>query len=112
LPLAVSAHSEPEPDIAVVFGTPRDYAEHPTTALLVIEISDPALSFDRERKSTLYAVAGIQEYWIVNMVDSQVEVHRDPAAGQYQALKIVNPEGQLSPLAQPTASIRVSDLLP
>ena len=112
LPLSISDDSEPEPDIAIVPGTPRDYPEHPTTALLVIEISDTTLSFDRGRKSALYAESGIPEYWIVNLIDSQVEVHRDPAAGKYQTIKAVDPNEDVPSLAIPTASIRVADLLP
>ena len=112
LPLSVSDDSEPEPDIAVVPGTPRDYTEHPTTALLVVEISDTTLAFDRGRKSTLYAEAGIQEYWIVNLVDGQVEVYCDLADGKYQTVKALKHSEDLAPRAAPAASIRVADMLP
>ncbi|MEO8496883.1 MAG: Uma2 family endonuclease [Planctomycetota bacterium] len=112
LPLAPGNESEPEPDIAVVPGSPRDYPEHPTTALLVIEISDTTLSFDRGRKSALYAESGIPEYWIVNLVDGQVEVHRDPSAGKYHTIKVLDSDDTLSPLAAQAASIRVADMLP
>jgi len=112
LPLVLGDDSEPEPDIAVVAGSPRDYLEHPTTALLVIEISDTTLSFDRERKGELYAESGIQEYWIVNLVDGAVEVRRHPSAGKYQTVETFDPTDSLSPLATPTDSISVTDLLP
>jgi Uma2 family endonuclease len=73
--------SEPEPDVSVVQGSPDDYEEaHPTTAALVIEVSDTSLLYDRTFKQSLYAKAGIPEYWIVNLKDSQVEVYPEPAA--------------------------------
>src|SRR5262245_20020766 len=66
LPLALDPHSEPEPDITVVRGRPRDFRDHhPETALLVVEVADSSLAHDRRRKGSLYARAGIEEYWIV-----------------------------------------------
>jgi Uma2 family endonuclease len=53
----------------------------PTTALLVVEVADETLAFDRERKAGLYAKAGIPEYCIVNLADRALEVYRDPAGG-------------------------------
>jgi Uma2 family endonuclease len=73
--------SEPEPDVSIVLGSPDDHEEaHPTTAALVVEVSDTLLPYDRTFKQSLYAKAGIPEYWIVNLKDSQVEVYREPAA--------------------------------
>lgn len=80
-PLALADDSEPEPDIALVEGTLDDYADaHPTTARLVVEISDTTLAADRQVKSRVYARASIPEYWIVNLVDRQVEVYTEPGA--------------------------------
>jgi Uma2 family endonuclease len=79
LPLALDPDSEPEPDIAVVAGTPRDCLNsHPDSALLVIEVADANLDFDRERKAGIYAKAGIADCWIVNLVDRVVEIRRNP----------------------------------
>jgi len=79
LPLALGQYSEPEPDVAVVAGRPRDFVvDHPTSALLVVEIAEATLSFDRNTKASLYAAAGIPEYWIVNLVHRQLEMHREP----------------------------------
>ena len=83
LPLHLDDCSEPEPDLAVVPGSPRDYPNHPRTALLVVEISDTTLEFDRGRKREIYACAGIPEYWIVNLPDRRIEVHRLPIGGDY-----------------------------
>ena len=102
-------------------GNPRDYlgTGHPKTALLVIEVSDTTLPFDRNRKASLYAAAGIADYWIINLMDRQLEVLRQPIAdasaphgltyGQTQILK----SGEaIAPLAAPTSQIAVTDLLP
>ena len=59
-------------------GGPRDYTAHPTTALLIVEVSEATLSYDRRRKGSLYARAGIADYWIVNLNRSQLEVYRQP----------------------------------
>ena len=120
LPLALDPDSEPEPDVAVVSGSPRDYRyAHPTTALLVVEVSDTTLGLDRERKSGLYARAGIAEYWIVNLVDGILEVHRDPDSAPeaqcgwaYRTVQPLRAVDTVSPLAAPAARIRVGDLLP
>jgi Uma2 family endonuclease len=83
-PLAVSDESEPEPDVAVVRGSVRDYARlHPSTAVLVAEAANSSLRFDRTRKEPLYARAGIPEYWILNLIERVLEVCHDPdrAAG-------------------------------
>lgn len=120
LPLALDPDSEPEPDAAVVAGTPRDYRDaHPTTALLVVEVADTTLAFDRERKRSLYARAGIAEYWIVNLADRVLEVYRDPGpvpsaqyGRNYRVTQRLSASDSVSPLAAPRARITVSDLLP
>ncbi|MCI0636706.1 MAG: Uma2 family endonuclease, partial [Actinobacteria bacterium] len=84
LPLALGEASEPEPDLAVVPGVPRDYREsHPTTALLVVEVAETSLAFDRGGKQALYARAGIPEYWIVDLVEGTLEVFRSPGIQDY-----------------------------
>jgi Uma2 family endonuclease len=119
-PLAVSADSEPEPDLAVVPGRPRDYAgkKHPSTALLVIEISDSTLDYDRVDKASLYASAGIADYWIVNLIDRRLEVHRRPVADSearfgfsYSNIRIYSAGDKVNPLAV-TGEISASELLP
>lgn len=79
LPLIVDPDSEPEPDLAVVPGSPRDYVhDHPRTALLVVEVADSTIVKDRNYKTRIYAQAGIREYWIVNLADRCLEVYREP----------------------------------
>lgn len=119
MPLNLGTHSDPQPDIAVVRGTPRDYADHPTTALLVVEVSDTSLRYDRGRKASLYAKAGLAEYWIVDVANSQLEIYRQPKADQQQAFgfgyadkTILTSSDVARPLAAAQAQIKVADLLP
>jgi Uma2 family endonuclease len=113
MPLALGADSEPEPDLAVVPGDPRDHlASHPTSAVLVVEVSDTSLHHDRERKAGLYARAGVPDYWILMMASRQLEVLRDPKDGVYRSRTILRAGDTISPLARPDVSIAVSDLLP
>jgi Uma2 family endonuclease len=118
-PLTLGLASEPEPDVAVVLGSPREFSSHPTTALLVVEVSDTTLAYDRGRKASLYAQAGIADYWIVNLIDRQLEVYRDPAADSsqpygfgYGSKAILTTTEFVSPLAAPQARIGVADMLP
>lgn len=119
-PLALDEESEPEPDVAVVPGSFRDYVtSHPSRPVLVVEISESSLALDRDHKGSLYARAGITDYWIVNLVDHTLEVYRgpgpDPVASfgwRYRSVEMLRGEAAVSPLALPDASIRVSDLLP
>src|SRR5205823_3839971 len=111
---------QPQPDVAVVVGDPRDYAsKHPTTAVLLIEVSDSSLRQDRRVKAHRYTQVGIADYWIVNLVDRQLEIHRHPGPdpqrkGQYRYadLTIVPATGAATPLAAPGAVIAAADLLP
>jgi Uma2 family endonuclease len=112
-PLAPPPDSEPVPDVAVVSGCARDYSgAHPTSALLVVEIADSTLEYDRGRKAGVYARAGIQEYWIVNLIQRCLEVHRQPVGGIYGVIERLAPSDSLSPPAAPHAEISVADLLP
>ena len=113
LPLALGSLSEPEPDVAVVPGRIEDYRDaHPTTAALVVEVADSSLAHDQQVKAKLYASSDIPEYWIFNLVDNCVEVHRDPVQGTYRSRIVRGRQDSLTPLATPEASIPVSGLLP
>src|ERR1043166_4705708 len=79
-PIALDDASEPEPDVVVVPGTDLDYFDdHPARPVLVVEVAETSLYYDRGRKSSAYARAGLPDYWIVNLVDWQIEVYRRPA---------------------------------
>src|SRR6185295_11529026 len=83
MPLDLGDLSEPEPDLAVITGTPRDYTDaHPKTAVLIVEVSESSLDYDRVEKASLYAQAGISDYWVLNLLDRHLEVRRDPIPNQ------------------------------
>jgi Uma2 family endonuclease len=112
-PLAVDAADEPEPDVAVVRGGPRDHlAEHPHDAVLVVEVAESSLGYDRGEKAALYARAGFPDYWIINLVDRRVEVHRDPTPVGYRSIVSLAGEDEIAPLATPEVRLAVGALLP
>lgn len=114
MPLNVGRESDPEPDIAVTIEPAETYAKiHPTSAAIVIEVSDSSLDLDR-RKKALYASAGIEEYWIVNLLNRTLEVHRspDPASKRYRDEQILAQNQAIATVARPSVSIQVSELLP
>lgn len=118
LPLALSKQNEPLPDIAVVTGSVRDYSEaHPKSALLVVEIAETTLLYDRTTKAEIYAQAGISEYWILNLKERTVEAYRNPSKNgsrkYYYAEQTIYREDQfISPLAMPKAKLKVAEFLP
>jgi Uma2 family endonuclease len=113
MPLALGPDSEPEPDLAVVPGPPGCYgSSHPTSAALIVEVADSSVSHDRKRKASLYARAGVPEYWLMNLVEWHLEVFRDPVDGEYRSSKIFRPGYTVSPLSRPDAKIPVADLFP
>lgn len=99
-PIQLGQHDEPEPDIAIV--KDNNYADtHPTAedVILVIEVSDTTLSYDRSVKGELYAKHDICEYWIINLKDKQIEIYTQPKDGQYQETQITRGNRSLSPLS-------------
>ena len=109
LPIALSDDTEPEPDIALV--PPGDYeTEHPHTASLIIEVSDTTLK-DRA-KATVYASAGIGEYWIVNLAARTVEVHVSPDGDRYAEVRTLRAGDSLRPAALPDVTVAVAEILP
>ncbi len=118
-PLVLGLTIDPEPDVAVVRGAPGGSPDHPTSAEMVIEIADSSLAYDTTTKAELYATAGIQEYWVLDVDGRQLHVFRTPAtlpqglaATAYLSHTTHGPSETVSPLAAPTATVRVADLLP
>jgi Uma2 family endonuclease len=104
------ADSEPEPDIAVVTGNERQFYEaHPTTAELVVEVAVSSPALDRENAS-LYAEAGVKEYWIVLAGEKQIEVYRRAEQGRYQEKRMAGPGDLIECASVPALRIQVSDL--
>jgi Uma2 family endonuclease len=119
LPLALGDDSQPEPDVSVVAGTLRDATRAlPSTALLIVEVSESSLGLDRTYKASLYARAGVSDYWIVNLIDRLVEVRRDPVRAptaplgwRYRSVRRLAAGDVVAPLIAPRARIRVDQLL-
>lgn len=109
-PFVAGPDDEPEPDIAVV---PRadPFAGHPDRAFLVVEVADSSLKKDRGVKTTTYARAGVPEYWVVNLVDGVVEVHRDPGANHYATTTLLRPGDHVAMAAFADVSIEVARFL-
>jgi Uma2 family endonuclease len=120
LPVALDDDSEPEPDISVVLGSFRDYRHgHPPRAVLIVEVADSSLSLDRALKGSLYARARVPDYWIVNIVERALEVHRDPVADaaarygwRYTTVATLRAGETVTPLAAPDSPISVGELIP
>lgn len=117
-PLAFG-ESEPMPDLAVVKGKPADYKHaHPTYAVLVIEVAHSSLPYDRTVKTSLYAKAGIPEYWIVDLEHRQLEVYREPIESPdsafgytYRVRMLLQPSDTIAPLERPNRTVRVGRLI-
>lgn len=121
LPLVLGLDTDPFPDMAVLPGSARGATAHPTAASLMIEVSDTTLKSDLTDKAELYATAGVADYWVLDLNGKQLHVFRDPhplplptelAATAYRTHDVLGPADSVSPLAVPTAVIRVADLLP
>ena len=117
LPIALDPDSEPEPDVSVVAGSPRDDREdHPSHPSLVVEVADTSVRLDRTVKARVYARGGIAEYWIVNLMARVLEVRRRPRrrAGRhatYTTVTIARAGESIQPLAA-SRPVAIDDLLP
>jgi Uma2 family endonuclease len=111
-PIALDEDSEPEPDIAVIPGSRRDHRRvHPSHPALIVEVADSSLEFDRSEKASLYARAGIADYWIVNL-GGQVVAQHARHGHRYGASITLTAGDTVSPLSAPTVAVLVADLLP
>jgi Uma2 family endonuclease len=119
MPLILGQSTDPEPDIAVVAGTPRGNSSHPTTAALVVEVADSSLRFDTTVKLAAYAAGSITDYWVLDVNARQLLVFRDPRADltaahghTYPTQRTLGPTDAIAPLAAPGGTVTVADLLP
>jgi len=114
LPIILSDKSEPQPDIAVAKGGRWTYRRrHPGPAdlVLVVETAHTTLLAYRTAKLQLYAEAGIPEYWIVNLLEQQVEVHTQPSGQAYAVTQVYRSGDTIDLGFAPGTSVAISDIL-
>ena len=119
-PLDLGPETMPLPDLAILDFDRTSYGErHPggSDTLLVAEIADNTQEFDLGIKAELYAVAGIPEYWVLDLNARVLHVMRDPGplaanGTAYRSQQTLTPDQSVSPLAAPDATVNVADLLP
>lgn len=109
-PIAVPDRTSlPEPDLAVVART-ADSLEHPSTALLVVEIAISSYATDTSVKPALYAAAGVPDYWVVDVARGRVEVRRDPAGSEYRRIEILGAGQVIAPVALDLPALEIDGL--
>ena len=114
-PITLPNNSEPEPDIVIARLRSDDYVNsHPSPAdiILVIEVADSSIKFDREIKAPLYAAAGISEYWIVNLIDNHLEIYRQPEGSIYTSIQIITPTRSVSLPQFTDIMLNINDFFP
>ena len=114
-PIALQDNSQPEPDITIARLGNDDYLyNHPSAKdlILVIEVADSSLDFDRNTKANLYAAAGIQEYWIVNLIDNRLEIYRQPNSAIYTEIRIISSTESVSLPQFPELKIDLTTIFP
>ncbi len=113
-PVQLGEHSEPEPDIALLRPKPDFYADAhpgPSDVLLLIEVADSSLEYDREVKTPLYARAGIAEVWLVDLVGENLRVYRSPSPEGYREVRTARRGERLAPEALPELALSVNAIL-
>lgn len=112
-PLHIDAHNEPEPDVMLLRPPGTRYKKHhptPEDVFLIIEVSDSTLQHDQLTKLPIYARAGIEEVWILNVPQKQLEVYRQPNFLGYESKQVIR-EGDFAPAAFPDALVNITELL-
>ena len=113
-PVKLDDYSEPEPDIAAVMPDPMYYEDHhptPSEIYLIIEVADTSFKIDRQVKAPVYAQSGITDYWILDVNDRKLHVFREPTPDGYQSEVILSEDARVSPLAFPSCTITVREML-
>jgi Uma2 family endonuclease len=110
-PLAANDLNEPEPDVCVVDAAVMHAGSHPTTAHLVVEVSDSSRRVDLAHKPRIYAAARVPEYWVVDLTDRSVVVHRDPDPGALPPYRNVQRLPWTTPLTALDVTLTLADVL-
>jgi Uma2 family endonuclease len=113
-PVEADNLSEPVPDFTLLPRSQKNAKRHPFTrdTLLLVEVSDTSLSYDRDRKLRKYARTGVQEYWIVNLKQDVIEVYRTPQGEEYLDQTVAKAGDTVAPLAFPDTAMAVSEIIP
>lgn len=114
-PIKLNERSEPEPDIAVVKVDALDYADHhptPPEVYLIIEVADSSLKIDCETKAQVYSLAGIMDYWVLDVTKGELYVFREPTQEGYTSAVVLPGDATISPLAFPDLQIVILEMLP
>jgi Uma2 family endonuclease len=113
-PVVLDEHSEPQPDISVLVPQ-QDYYEtehpRPSDILLVVEVADTSLAFDRNVKLPVYAAAGVPEVWLVDLVSGNVETHTEPSGSGYATVTVLSRGDTVTPAAFPDLTIASDAIL-
>ncbi|MDS4031265.1 MAG: Uma2 family endonuclease [Candidatus Contendobacter sp.] len=113
-PVVLSGYAEPQPDISILRWRADDYEQsnpHPEDVLLLIEVSDSTLRYDRDVKIPLYAKNGIPEVWLLDIPNRKLEIYREPINGEYRQ-RDCRQTGQIAPILCPDAVIDLAELFP
>ena len=113
-PVHLDGYGEPEPDLLLLRPRADSYtSSHPTPedVLLVVEVADTSAAYDREVKAPLYARFGLPEYWLDDIVQQALTVHRDPTPDGYRTVFMVHRGDRIAPVAFPDTPIAVTDIL-
>ena len=113
-PVITGPEGEPQPDVAALLPRPDFYRhQHPAPddILLLVEVADSSLDYDRSEKIPLYAEAGVREVWLVNLAGEAVEVYRDPREGHYRDVHTARRGETIAPLAFPDVALAVNEIL-
>ncbi|WP_448605575.1 Uma2 family endonuclease [Thermoflexus hugenholtzii] len=113
-PLRLSAHSEPQPDVALLRYRPDFYASAhpgPEDILLIVEVAETSADYDRSVKIPLYARHGIPEAWLVDLLEERIEIYRHPTPQGYRSLHIAHRGETVRPTALPDLELSVDEIL-
>ena len=112
-PVVLGEHDAPQPDLALLKPRADAYPNHPRPpdTLLVIEVADTSVAYDRDIKIPLYARAGIPEVWLVDLSADRIYVYRDPAGGEYASVRLASRGGTITPLHFPKVTLSADEIL-
>ena len=114
MPIVLADDTEPEPDVQILRRRPVPYKDreaHADDTLLLIEVAETSLAYDRSTKLRLYAAAGIPEYWVVDCVAESIEIHRTPYADGYRDVtRVAGPAATVAPQAFPDVALALSEI--